>query len=50
MVKLQLVRLAEDCCRGPRFEAIVHEQTRVAFDPQRVADQVVAEVLGKPIR
>ncbi|TMA32018.1 MAG: methylmalonyl Co-A mutase-associated GTPase MeaB [Deltaproteobacteria bacterium] len=51
LVKAHLVRLAEECCRGPRFEAIVHEQTREVFDAQRVAEQVVAEALGtQPIR
>jgi LAO/AO transport system kinase len=45
LVRAQLARLAEDCCRGPRFEAIVHEQTRDAFDLQRAAEQVVAEAL-----
>jgi len=48
MVKAHLVRLAEECCRGPRFEAIVHEQTRGAFDPRRVAEQVVAEAFRAP--
>ena len=50
MVKAHLVRLAEECCRSPRFDAIVDEQTRGAFDPQRVAEQVIAEVLGEPSR
>jgi LAO/AO transport system kinase len=50
LVKAQLARLAEECCRGPRFEAIVHEQTQSAFDPQRVAEQVVAEAFGTPSR
>jgi len=51
LVKAHLVRLAEECCRGPRFEAIVHdEQTRRTFDPRRVAEQVVAEAIGAPSR
>jgi LAO/AO transport system kinase len=48
LVKAQLVRLAEDCCRGPRFEAIVAEQTRGAFDPHSVAERVIAEALARP--
>ena len=46
MVKAHVLRMAEECCRGPRFDAIVEEQTRGAFDPQRVAEQVVAEAFG----
>jgi LAO/AO transport system kinase len=49
MVKLHLIGIAEQLCRGPRFEAILHDQTRGAFDPQRVAERVVAETLGAPI-
>jgi GTPase len=44
-VKAQLVRLAQDYCRGSQFEAIVEEQTRNAFDPQGAAEQVIAEAL-----
>jgi len=49
LVKGRLARLAEECCRGPRFEAIVHEPTS-AFDPQRVAERVIAEALGESAR
>jgi len=48
LVKAQLVRFAEELCRGPRFEAILNEHTRGAFDAQRVAEQVIAE--GGPCR
>jgi LAO/AO transport system kinase len=50
LVKAHLGRLAEECCRSPRFDAIVDEQTRGAFDPQRVAEQVIAEAFGEPSR
>jgi LAO/AO transport system kinase len=46
MVKAHLLRLAEECCRGARFEAIVSEHTRGAFDPVRLAERVIAEALG----
>jgi GTPase len=46
LVKAHMVRLAEQCCRGPRFEALVHEQVAGAFDPQRVAQRVVSEALA----
>jgi LAO/AO transport system kinase len=46
-VKAHLLQLAEECCRGPRFEAIVREQTRGGFDPRRVAEQVAAEMLSE---
>ena len=45
LVEASFARLADDCCRGPRFEAIVHEQMRGASDLQHVADQLVAEAL-----
>jgi LAO/AO transport system kinase len=50
MVKAHLVRLGDDYCRSARFEAIVHEHTRGGFDPQRVAEQVIAEAFGEPSR
>ena len=50
IVKAHVLLMAEEYCSGPRFESIVEEQTRGAFDPQRVADQVVAEVFGAPSR
>jgi LAO/AO transport system kinase len=50
LVEARLARLADDCCRGPRFEAIVHEHSRGDFDPRRIAEQVIAEALGKPVR
>jgi hypothetical protein len=40
--------MAETWCRGPGFESFVDEQTRDAFDPQRVADQAVAEMFEAP--
>ncbi len=46
-VRAQLGRLAEECCRSPRFDAIVREQAHGVFDPQRVAEQVIAEVIGR---
>ena len=46
MVKARVVRMAEESCRGPRFDAIVEQATRGDFDPQRVAEQVVAETFG----
>jgi LAO/AO transport system kinase len=44
-VKAHVVQLAEEWCRGPRFEALVHEQMQRTFDLRRVAEQVVAEAL-----
>jgi GTPase len=49
-VKAQLARLAQDYCRSPHFEALVDEQTRGGFDPQRVAEQVIAAALARPPR
>ena len=46
MVTARVVRMAEESCRGPRFDAIVEQATRGDFDPQRVAEQVVAETFG----
>jgi LAO/AO transport system kinase len=46
MVKAHVLRLAESCCHGPRFESIVEEHTRGAFDPQRVAELLLAAELG----
>jgi LAO/AO transport system kinase len=45
-VKAHVLRMVEERCRGPRFDAIVEEQGRGDFDPQRVAEQVVAEAFG----
>ncbi len=50
LVKAHLVHRAEECCRSPRFDAIVDAQTRGAFDPQSVAEQLIAEVLGESSR
>ena len=50
LVEAQLLRLAEERCRGPRFEAIVDEGTRQGVDPRRVAEQLVAEAIGVPSR
>jgi LAO/AO transport system kinase len=50
LVEAQLVRLADECCRGPRFEAFVDEHTRGGFDPRRVAEQLVTEAIGKTVR
>ena len=50
LVEAHFVRLAEECCRGPRFEAFVDEHTRGVFDPRRVAERLVAEAIGKPVR
>ena len=47
LVKAHLVRFADELCRGARFEAMLHEQTRGACDAQSVAEQVVAEALGR---
>jgi LAO/AO transport system kinase len=49
-VKARVVRMAEESCRGPRFDAIVEHATRGDFDPQRVAEQVVAETFGVATR
>jgi LAO/AO transport system kinase len=43
LVKAQLGRLAEQCLRSPRFDSIVDDQTRGAFDPERVAEQLIDE-------
>jgi LAO/AO transport system kinase len=43
IVKAHVLRMAEEYCSGPRFESIVEEQTREFCDPQRVAEQVVAD-------
>ncbi len=48
LVTARFLRAADECCQGPRFEAIVDEETRDAFDPQRVAELLVAEALGVP--
>ena len=45
-VRAQLGRLADELCRDARFEAIVREQMRTAFDPERVAAMVIEEALG----
>jgi len=50
MVRARLAGLAEELCRGPRFEAVLHEQPRGALDPQRVAEQLVDEALHEPGR
>src|SRR5262249_9120507 len=50
MVKAQLGRVAEECCRGSQFEAIVQEHTRGGFDPQRVAELVISHLVGAPKR
>lgn len=49
LVTAHFLRAADACCRGPRFETIVNEQTRDTFDPQRIADELVAEALGVPV-
>jgi LAO/AO transport system kinase len=46
MVRDQMVRRADECCRGPRFAAVVDEHTKGAFDPHRVAELIVAAELG----
>jgi LAO/AO transport system kinase len=50
MVRAEFARLAESCCEGPRFEQIVEEQTRGAFDARRVAEVLVASELGREPR
>ena len=50
MVRAEFARLAESCCEGPRFEHIVEEQTRGAFDARRVAEVLVASELGRERR
>ena len=50
LVEAHFARLADECCRGPRFEAFVDDHTRGVFDPRRVAEQLVAEATGKPVR
>ena len=47
LVKAHLAPPRGGVLSRPRFEAIVDEQTRGAFDPQRVAEQVVAEALSE---
>jgi LAO/AO transport system kinase len=50
LVKARVAEMAEACCRGPQFEAFVDEQTRGAFDLQRIAEQVIADSFGSPNR
>ena len=50
MVKAHVLRTVEECCRGPRFDSIVEEQTRAVVDPHRIAEQVIAEVFGTASR
>jgi LAO/AO transport system kinase len=46
IVKAHVLLMAEEYCSGPRFESIVEQQTRGGFDPQRVAEQVLAEAFA----
>jgi LAO/AO transport system kinase len=47
MVKARLVQIADNSCRGSRFDSIVDEQAATA-DPQHVAERLVSEILGVP--
>jgi LAO/AO transport system kinase len=46
LVTAHLLHVAEARCHGPRFDAIIDEQRRSSVDPQEIAEQLVAEILG----
>jgi LAO/AO transport system kinase len=46
LVVAHLLRVAEARCRGPRFDAIVDDQRRSSVDPQAIAEQLIADIIG----
>jgi LAO/AO transport system kinase len=49
LVKATFLRIADSCCRGPRFDAIVRDAGLEVVDPHRAAAQVIAEALRESI-
>jgi len=48
LVAAHLLRVADARCQGPRFDAVVDGRQHGAVDPQVIAEELVAEILGIP--
>jgi LAO/AO transport system kinase len=48
LVAAHLLRLADARCQGPRFDAIVDRRQHGAVDPEVIAEELVADILGVP--